>query len=494
MQGATYHHCQLKEFKRYKPSPALHHTFDGHKGHVHAFKISSDYRFVVSGSSDFTLKLWDAVTTKCLRTFEGHSKAVRDVDIIPGFNFADENRLIVSAGSDKVLRMWDARSDTAKRVMKGHTDVVYGCQFSPDGERVASCSEDTTIRLWSTHEGHTIYVFRGHGSAVLSTVFSPGGRFLLSASDYGERQIKLWHSMMPVIRKPLHLGQRVFFTPQGLIKRVVFVEDPGDDFFQEPDSDGEEETLTLIGDCDDDEEGTEDDTTTVNTNTTSGSKTKKEDDEEEEVHDTLEADGFSISVLSEGRFGKLTEATGYYPGQELIVAIRGVKPFQSFFVAAVLKNAQFDMFTPTSGNRTGSFDRASVMEQENAWLTCRESGMMRAATSDTRKKNRSFTALRLKWTAPSEGVGKVAFKCTCASAGCRLPVAATCRLPPLAGCRRLPVAGRRSPLAAYGLPLTAYGLRLAFSLLSYAPRLRASLACSHSVCAPRRYRNAEEQG
>ena len=92
----------MKEFKRYKASPALHTTYEGHKNHIHAFKVSADYRYVVSGSADFTIKLWDTKTTKCIRTFEGHAKAVRDIDIIPGFNFADENRLILSASSDKV--------------------------------------------------------------------------------------------------------------------------------------------------------------------------------------------------------------------------------------------------------------------------------------------------------------------------------------------------------------------------------------------------------
>ncbi len=422
-EGATYHHGQLKEFKRYKPSPALHKTYEGHKNHVHAFKISPDYRYMVSGSADHTLRLWDAHSTRCLRVFEGHAKAVRDIDIIPGFNFADDNRLIVSGSSDKTLRMWDARSDSAKRVMKGHTDVVYGCSFSPDGEHVLSCSEDCTLRLWSTHEGHVMYVYKGHMSAVLSSTFSPGGRFILSCSDYGERHLKLWHSRMPVIRKPVSLGQRVFFTKSGLIKRIVFVEDPGEEFFKEPDSDDENEALQYLEDDEDDEatssntEGTPaGDSASAKTgdSKSKSSQDDKDDDEDEKKSnpDVLEKDGFSINVLSEGRFGKLTEAEAYYPGQQLIVTIRGVQPFQSFFVAAYLKSAQYDLFDEKSGGRVGMFDRASVMEQENAWLTCRENGLYRAATSDTRKNNRSFTNLRLKWTAPTEGVGDITFKVT----------------------------------------------------------------------------------
>ena len=459
-EGATYHHCVLKEFKRYKASAALHTSYEAHKNHVHAFKVSPDYRYIVSASADHTIKMWEASTAKVLRTFEGHSKAVRGVDLIPGFNFADEARLIVSCSSDKTLRIWDARTDQAKLVLKGHTDVVYDCSFSPDGKSIVSCSEDRTLRLWSTNEGHLIYIYNGHKSAVLSVTFSPGGRFILSGSDYGEREIKLWHAVMPVIRKPETLGSRVFFSKAGLIKRISFSRilegTSWDEFFREPDSDDEENDKERLaaddddaddsddsddgdGDGDDnnadtdggettDAEGTTDDEAAAAAKKKKNNKKKKkkkrrkkngEPDSDEEVKvevedptsapDVKEKDGFSVSVLMEGRFDKLREAGAYYAGQELVVMIRGVKPFQSFFVACYLKGTQFDMFDPKSGGRTGSFDRASVMENESAWLSCGGT----AATSDSRKKGKEFNNVKLRWTAPPEqGVGDVTFKVT----------------------------------------------------------------------------------
>jgi hypothetical protein len=222
---------------------------------------------------------------------------------------------------------------------------------------------------------------------------------------------------MPVIRKPKKLGQRVFFTKAGLIKNIIFSEDPGEDFFREPDSDEETEILSMLsqdevvdgdeesflteGDGAEEASGSKDtgskDSGSAPSSPSKGSdskekdKDKDEDEDEDEGgepgsistkhKDVLEKDGFSITVLSEGRFGKLNEAAGYYPSQELIVNVKGVKPFQSFFVAAYLKKTQFDMFDAKSGGRCGSFDRASVMEQENSWLTCRAGGVYRAATS-----------------------------------------------------------------------------------------------------------------
>ena len=245
------------------------------------------------------------------------------MDIIPGFNFADENRLILSASSDKTLKMWDARSDGAKKTFKGHSDVIYSCSFSPDGNTFISGSEDCTIRIWHTHEGHLLYIYKGHESAILSCRFSPGGRYIISASDFGERHLKLWHARMPVIRKPISLGQRVFFTRGGLIKRIIFTENPTDDFFSEPDSDEENETILMLerdgesndekkapldGEGDSGSEGGSRPNTPGTLN--AGGDTGAEEDvgTSKKQYDVKEDDGFSLTILSEGRFGKLADA------------------------------------------------------------------------------------------------------------------------------------------------------------------------------------------
>ncbi len=45
--------------------------------HVSCCSISSDKSFIVSGSHDETLKLWNTETAEELRTFLGHSSNVR---------------------------------------------------------------------------------------------------------------------------------------------------------------------------------------------------------------------------------------------------------------------------------------------------------------------------------------------------------------------------------------------------------------------------------
>ena len=63
-EGFTYHNGVLKEFSRWRNSPALYRSYKGHKGQVYAFKVSESLDCILSASADTTVKLWDFRTGK----------------------------------------------------------------------------------------------------------------------------------------------------------------------------------------------------------------------------------------------------------------------------------------------------------------------------------------------------------------------------------------------------------------------------------------------
>ena len=63
--------------------------------------------------------------------------------------FSPDGTRIASGSSDKTVRVWDAATgQPVGQPLTGHTDAVTSVAFSPDGTRIASGSDDSTVRLW----------------------------------------------------------------------------------------------------------------------------------------------------------------------------------------------------------------------------------------------------------------------------------------------------------------------------------------------------------
>ncbi|KIN96901.1 hypothetical protein M404DRAFT_922554 [Pisolithus tinctorius Marx 270] len=74
---------------------------------------------------------------------EGHENYVTSVA------FSPDGKRIVSGSSDKTVRVWDAeRGVQVGSPLEGHTGQVTSVAFSPDGKRIASGSSDKTLRVW----------------------------------------------------------------------------------------------------------------------------------------------------------------------------------------------------------------------------------------------------------------------------------------------------------------------------------------------------------
>jgi WD40 repeat protein len=73
----------------------------GHSGGVNSVAFSLDGKTVASGSGDGTIKLWDIVTGREIRTFSGHSWFVYSVA------FSPDGKTVVSGSRDKTVKLWD---------------------------------------------------------------------------------------------------------------------------------------------------------------------------------------------------------------------------------------------------------------------------------------------------------------------------------------------------------------------------------------------------
>jgi WD40 repeat protein/tetratricopeptide (TPR) repeat protein len=148
----------------------------GHEGPVCSVAVTPDGRYVVSGSGDDTVRLWDLATGKEERRFTGHERWVTSVAVTP------DGRYVVSGSGDFTVRVWDLATGKEERRFTGHERWVNSVAVTPDGKYVVSGSHDNTVRLWELATGKEVRRFTGHEAAVISVAVAPDGRYIVSGS------------------------------------------------------------------------------------------------------------------------------------------------------------------------------------------------------------------------------------------------------------------------------------------------------------------------
>jgi WD40 repeat protein len=112
-------------------SSAVKNRFEGHEGRVDAVAFGAvDGRPVlVSGSSDRTIRLWDARSgVPIAEPIVGHKQSVTAV----AFGTVDGRTIVVSGSNDATILVWDARTHRsllAAWVGEAVTSLGYLCDF-----------------------------------------------------------------------------------------------------------------------------------------------------------------------------------------------------------------------------------------------------------------------------------------------------------------------------------------------------------------------------
>lgn len=152
----------------------------GHGKGVNAVAFSPDGKQIVSGSRDCTICVWDVATgSRVAGPFEGHKDKVLSVVMLP------DGKRIVSGSADRMIFIWDMERSSQERTscFSGHTDWVRSVAVSRDGKRIVSGSDDHTICVWDAESGLQVgESIKLHSDYVMSVAFSPDGNKILSGS------------------------------------------------------------------------------------------------------------------------------------------------------------------------------------------------------------------------------------------------------------------------------------------------------------------------
>lgn len=205
-QGRTYMHVptdvdvnlsgEAGEQECFLPKACVH-TFRGHNKGISTLKLlPRSGHLLLSASLDTTVKLWDVYHEgRCLRTFMGHSKAVRDVA------FSNDGRRFLSAGYDRVVKLWDTETGAClDSFSNGKTP--YCVTFHPDEDKqhiFLSGMSDKKVLQWDTNTHTITQEYASHLGPVNTITFVDSNRRFATTSD--DKTMRVWDYDIPVVIK-----------------------------------------------------------------------------------------------------------------------------------------------------------------------------------------------------------------------------------------------------------------------------------------------------
>ena len=116
--------------------------------------------------------------------FIGHGGMVRSVDVSP-----DGSR-VITGSFDYTARVWSFGDQTEIAVLDHHEGPVTSVTFGPSGKRALTTSDDFTAFLWDMDTFQPIHRLSGHKHKVMTSTFSKNGK--MAATGAWDRSIKVW--------------------------------------------------------------------------------------------------------------------------------------------------------------------------------------------------------------------------------------------------------------------------------------------------------------
>ena len=154
----------------------------GHQSTIYSLSISPDNEYLISGSYDGTIRLWNLHTKTCFSVYKGHFSPVLCV------KFSPISHYFASGGCDKTARLWSVNSKGSLRIFLGHLSDVELVDFHPNGLYLLTSANDKMVRMWVLNTGECCRIFMNYSlvrSYVDCMCFSNNGKLLAVGVDKG---------------------------------------------------------------------------------------------------------------------------------------------------------------------------------------------------------------------------------------------------------------------------------------------------------------------
>ena len=169
---------------------ALEHQFKASEKSARALAIHEELGHLTVAYSDHHIRTYDLATWELIIEVEAHKNSVFAI------RYSPDGRYLLSGSRDAHLKVWDVFGGyELKTSIVAHMFTINHIDYSADGKHFVTCSMDKTIKVWDAETFKLLKVIdkarhAGHGTSINTVLWSKHNNLLVSGSD--DRSISIW--------------------------------------------------------------------------------------------------------------------------------------------------------------------------------------------------------------------------------------------------------------------------------------------------------------
>ena len=169
---------------RLSSATSIHTSLTEHLDRVSAIAISPNGKFLISGSADASLKIWNWESLECLYTLDTNYKNLLNIVFHP------DSQYFISCHGDCTIKQWDAKTGALITTLVQNNNLIWKTAMSPNGQILAYADGNGQIVLIDLQTNSKQLIAEAYEKNVYAITFHPNNRILAYAGS--DKLIKLW--------------------------------------------------------------------------------------------------------------------------------------------------------------------------------------------------------------------------------------------------------------------------------------------------------------